>query len=91
MLRQDARAHEPTDTCLPDHCYWHDVDEPGAGYITCGECGHLYRTARELRRAYRRQVLGGRSWGVPLSWRLWKALTARARSIYFCQMCIHDF
>lgn len=82
--------HEPTDACLPDHCHWHNVDEPGDGYILCPECGHLYRTARELRRAYRRQVLRP-GFSVPLLWRLWRALTIRASRITFCQECIHDF
>jgi hypothetical protein len=90
MLRLTIE-HEPTDACQADHCWWHNVDEPGTGYITCPECGHLYRTARELRRAYRRQLRNGRRWGIP-RWRiLLRALTIRAKKISFCQECIHDF
>lgn len=80
------------------HCHWHNVDEPGPGYIGCGECGHLYRTAGQLRRAYRRVIWqmwrydaqpGAR---LPWLWRtLWRAATVRARRISFCQECIHDF
>jgi hypothetical protein len=83
--------HPPTDACLPDHCHWHDEDEPGGGYVLCGECGHLYRTARDLRRAYRREVLSGSGFGIPLWRRFWAALTVRADQITFCQECIHDF
>lgn len=83
--------HEPTDACLGIHCHWHGVDEPGTGYIGCPECGHLYRTAGELRRAYRRQVLSMPRYDVP-RWRIrWAALTVRASRIGFCQECIHDF
>lgn len=84
-------AHEPTAACDAVHCYSHHVDEPGPGYIVCGECGHLYRTARELRRAYRRASLAIPDYDVP-RWRiLWRAWTIRASSIFFCQECIHDF
>lgn len=83
--------HEPSDACFEDHCHWHNVDEPGPGYITCLECGHLYRTARELRRAYRRQSFTIPRYDVPW-WRItWRAWTIRARDISFCQECIHDF
>lgn len=82
--------HEPSDACV-GHCYWHDVDEPGPGYIRCYECGHLYRTARELRRAYRRQSFTVPRCEVPW-WRIgWRALFIRADKIVFCQECIHDF
>lgn len=83
--------HQPFVSCAPVHCHWHNLDEPGAGYITCLECGHLYRTAGELRRAYRRQMFRIPRFGVP-RWRIaWAALTARAARISFCQECIHDF
>lgn len=48
--------HEPTDACIGVHCHSHGIDEAGDGYIGCYECGHLYRTAGELRRAYRRKA-----------------------------------
>jgi hypothetical protein len=81
--------HAPTDACLPVHCHWHNVDEPGTGYILCGECGHLYRTPRELRQAYRKAVLHmqGMAW-----WRrIFQAATVRAGRRSFCQFCVHDF
>lgn len=84
-------VHEATDACIADHCHWHDVDEPGSGYILCGECGHLYRTARELRRAYRRAVMTRRRFGVSWWFCLLHAVTVRAGRVSFCQHCIHDF
>lgn len=48
-------THEPTPDCSDVHCYSCDEDEDGPAYIICAQCGHLYRTAGELRRAYRRQ------------------------------------
>lgn len=84
--------HEPTDACASVHCHSHHVDEnPGRYYIGCYECGHVYRTARELRRAYRRQSFTIPRYDIPW-WRItWRALTIRARDIHFCQECIHDF
>lgn len=92
--------HEPSDACIDVHCHSCHEDEPGSGYIVCGECGHLYRTAGDLRRAYRREYwrlyrapptdLFGME-RVPM-WRVvWQILTIRAKKIYFCQHCIHDF
>lgn len=83
--------HQPTAQCEDVHCYSHHVDEPtDKVYIACGECYHVYRTAGELRRAYRRA-----SWQIsktePLLKRLRRILTIRVRDIYFCQHCIHDF
>lgn len=48
--------HGPGLVCDPDHCYSCGVDEPmgGSDYRICPECFHVYRTARALRRAYRR-------------------------------------
>lgn len=102
------QPHDPTDECADIHCYSHHVDEPGdSAYIVCGECFHAYRTARELRRAYRRGYwqatsrpptgLGGGlfgrndEWGPSLWVRVWRVLTIRAKNISFCQECIHDF
>jgi hypothetical protein len=86
--------HDEDDDCQ-GHCWWHEVDEVGDGYIRCFECGHLYLTARDLRREYRKgywEVL--RSGSVPRPFtpvRLWHVLTIRAKKIHFCQLCIHDF
>lgn len=84
--------HTPTGACLPVHCHVHHVDEPDAGaYRVCGECGHVYATARDLRRAYRRAVLRHIPGGVR-RWRLWwRAATVRASRVSFCQHCAHDF
>lgn len=83
--------HEPDEACHRMHCYSCGVDEPDGGYITCGECFHVYRTAGELRRAYRRRALSLPVYDVP-RWRIWRhALTIRAKKIYFCQHCTHDF
>jgi len=99
-------THEPTAACHAWHCHSCGVDEPGQGYIVCMECGHLYRTARDLRRAYRRG-----EWGLLRSsrsqppipwvfsnefypsklWVLWHMITVRAKNINFCQECSHDF
>lgn len=85
--------HMPGPGC-DGHCYSCHVDEPigrRSPYIICLECGHVYRTARALRRAYRRQSLTIPRYDVPW-WRItWRAWTIRARDINFCQECIHDF
>lgn len=82
--------HDPINACRDVHCHSCNVDEPGYGFIRCAECGHLYRTAGELRRAYRTR-LAGPALGVPRWRRLWRALSIRASDISFCQECIHDF
>lgn len=89
-----TQQHAPTPSCDLVHCYSHNVDEwPEFGtwpYVTCGECGHVYLKARDLRKAYRREVMNlpsGFSWW----WAVWRALTIRTSKIYFCQECIHDF
>lgn len=90
-------THEPTFECNDVHCYSCNEDEDGYAYIICRECGHRYRSAGELRRVYRRQFLrtSRQSWfdmKPPPRWRVWWiAVTIRARNIYFCQHCIHDF
>ncbi|HEU4422104.1 MAG TPA: hypothetical protein VFR67_06135 [Pilimelia sp.] len=99
--------HDPTDRCALIHCYAHDIDEPGHGYLTCPECGHLYRTPSELRRAYLRE-----SWRTlryewstdprvgPLTrWAVRRdalicavgGLFRPAGRISFCQYCLVDF
>lgn len=104
-LRHDR--HEPTDACWRDHCYIHDVDEPGDGaYLACGECFHVYPTKRDLRRAYRRGHPSLRDDWRRASWlrdddftpsrltmiRWWLRLRLlRASRIYFCPECSHDF
>lgn len=87
-----SQMHEVTEACYPIHCHEHQVDEPGPGFLGCGECGHLYRTRGELRRAYRREFWRvSRTFHDPLWRRAWRVLTVREKHIYFCQHCIHDF
>ena len=95
-------AIHDADTCtrLQEHCAWHGIDEPEqpGDYQTCGECGHIYRTAGELRRAHLRSVwqyvrrpgpLSGRPrdrWGY-----LVRAIRLPVRDQCFCPLCGHDF
>lgn len=87
------------------HCFSHHVDEPAddSTYMICGECGHVYQTAGELRREYRRARWAihkvDRRAGIqhpafrPLP--TWLVLveiwTIRAKKIFSCQHCTHDF
>jgi hypothetical protein len=83
--------HAPAEECLTVHCHVHHVDEDGTGaYRACAECGHVYRTARELRRTWRRKFWE-MSDDLPLWRRVRRALTVRASRIDFCQHCVHDF
>jgi hypothetical protein len=105
LVTLNLAQHEPSDACLGEHCYSCGVDEAsGHAYRVCFECGHVYPTARALRKAYRRvrwEILrnpgiGGRAW-FSNEWQtgtlrqVWTTLTVRASKIYFCQLCIHDF
>lgn len=98
--------HDPSDDCQNTHCHWHNVDESAAGaYIWCFECGHVYQTKRALRWAYRRKYVSlfpqWWGWGLPwffnrgfgTKWQLLRGLVGvpRAKNIYFCQECSHDF
>lgn len=102
MTTYDASPHEITDACASVHCHEHHVDEPEQGaYVWCLECGHVYRTAGELRRLYQRAALKlidrNHPWFRSNEWypsavsALWKVLTIRAKDIHFCQHCLHDF
>jgi hypothetical protein len=62
----------------------------------CLECGQVYPTARSLRKAYRQQFWSATGLStyhprMPLVRRLWRVVTIRAKRIYFCQECTHDF
>lgn len=93
--------HEPSEVCGAIHCYIHNVDEPGPGYLGCGECFHLYRTRRDLRRAYRAMIWQttkrsdlrlfiGDAWRWSW-WRfVWHMITLRVGKIYYCPECSHD-
>lgn len=96
-LAQMTIPHEVTDACARVHCHSHDVDELLAvettGYLACFECGHFYRTARELRRAHRavlRDLYRGLPWWHwPVA--AWHLVTLRAGQIPACAFCHHDF
>lgn len=100
LVRLDQ--HEPSAACHDVHCFAHNVDEPGPGYLGCQECFHLYRTPRDLRRAHRancRQAIHKEWWTTEPFWAVlrawiscrWHLLTVRAKDIYFCPECGHDF
>lgn len=86
----NTSPHPWSTACADVHCSIHDIDEVRRGYRWCIECGHVYWTARELRRLYRRSY-----WRVdaeaPLWLRLWTVVSVRASRIGFCQYCPHDF
>lgn len=95
-------SHEATDACAKVHCAFHMRDEPGEGYHICGECWHLFRSKKDLRRQWRKvhrelyESLGGRPWfsddwmtGRLRYW--WMNLNLRADKIYSCPFCAHDF
>ena len=52
--------HAASDTCAGIHCEIHQVDEPGPGYIGCGECLHLYPTRASL--VWRAWIKGWELW-----------------------------
>ena len=91
-----TRTQPVTDEDEQLPCYVHNVSEPTEGaFLVCFECGHAYRTAGALRRAYRREY-----WKVsrddrfdrtPFWRRLWRIFTVRTSQICFCQHCLHDF
>jgi hypothetical protein len=98
-------THEPQDACNGQHCWSHDVDEPIQDgekvYISCFECGHVYRTKGELRRRYlavEKQMMRDSFdrygfWNGVCDLMFWlvDVLTKRASRINFCQHCTHDF
>jgi hypothetical protein len=100
--------HEPTDVCAGDHCFSCHEDEPimegEKAYRVCGECFHVYWTARDLRRAYRRAdrqmsgpwtLRGMPGWDDNIVKRVWRNVRIQfllpASKIYFCQECLHDW
>jgi hypothetical protein len=98
--------HYPSDDCWGDHCYHHNVDEPAnwPSYLVCGECGHRYRTKRELRAAaraslrkdwrfpsYRPRLLVVRPYEQSIGGWAWRYLTVRAGKICSCPFCTADF
>lgn len=95
-LLATAAPHAATDDCCRWHCYVHGVEEyDPKPYLICGECYHVFPTARALRRVYlhgwvevdRRFV---RSRWRRAFYRLRHSLT-RTKSIGFCPCCSHSF
>jgi hypothetical protein len=95
--------HEANDDCWRWHCWTHNVDEMRIGkpYLVCGECGHVFQTARALRKA-RRATMRSIYLGELRHARTWRSLwlglrgtlslyTRRADKIYHCPLCAHDF
>jgi hypothetical protein len=95
--------HEVEESCLMDHCTYHQEDEPLPGYLACGECGHLFKTKRVLRKRFReihREMQYSEGRKIPwisnefVTGRLrfwWINLTVRAGKIWACPFCAHDF
>jgi hypothetical protein len=86
--------HEPTDHCRSWHCHIHDLDECGGFlrrvFMVCDECGHLYKSAFELRRRYAAICLRPSERGTRV-WR-WlsmahRFLTTSVQRITFCPVC----
>lgn len=73
-------------------CWIHYRNEPVTRrtYIVCFECGHSW-TRRKLRQEWRRGYLSVRLEGESRlsSWR--SVLLKRAKDIFFCPGCLHDF
>lgn len=85
-----STPHDPTEECFTQHCHIHHIDEDDKGaHRVCGECFHVYRTARELRREERRawwQIAAGERW-----WRRFRRVVAvRASRTFTCPHCSHD-
>jgi uncharacterized C2H2 Zn-finger protein len=87
--------------CGSIHCFIHNVDEPGPGYLGCPECGHLFKTKRALRVAYRHAwrratrdhllLFAADTWRLSW-WRyVWHMITLRVGKIYSCPVCTSDF
>jgi hypothetical protein len=90
----DFTPHEPNSWCGHLHCFIHNIDELSyPSYMTCGECHHVYLTARALRRAERRFWWGGRRFVRRSRWLglVFRVATVRASRIYDCAHCGHDF
>jgi hypothetical protein len=78
--------HEPSEACGDMHCYMHHVDEPSTGaFRVCGECGHVYRTAEDLRMAWA-DAQDAPGFGLSPD-----AAAPPAEQIYACPLCAHDW
>lgn len=76
---------------------WHHGREPvpDGAYLVCGECGHCYVTADDLRREYR--LMDERCMASPWYdatselWAVDPLVVPTADEIYACPLCAHDF
>lgn len=88
--------HEVSADCELVHCFTHQIDEiepPDGGYIVCGECFHVFNTARDLIEEFIRMTQDLKDQSV-----LDFTGTARydipvppVEMIFFCPFCAHDF
>lgn len=71
------------------HIHFRAEEDDGA-YQVCIECGHVFPTARDLRRDFRKMV-----WQyakvTPLWSMLWLLISVRASKLASCPHCTHDF
>ena len=78
-MLDSENVHVPTSECVDLHCFWHDVDEmpQPRGHRRCFECKHLFRTAGELRRTFRRKIIceDRRLWQLPWIGDWWSKLS----------------
>jgi hypothetical protein len=99
---RSALGIEPDVVHFQGHRFtWEEV-WPKKYYRICGECFEVW-TKHTLRKAYRREVWRILKNPLPAPFEtprptlwsdiraLWKAYTIRAKNIFFCQECIHDF
>lgn len=101
LFHRLTHQHEVHDLCKEVHCHYHGRDEPGSGWQICLECGHLFATADDLVREFRKMIWDGikfdgirwRSDGMNVStWHQLKVMwKVKASSILFCPFCAHDF
>jgi len=83
-IEEALTPHEPSPECADVHCWWHNVDEPDGGYRACLECRHVYRTAEDLREAWREEVTAAALPGTVV-------VVPVADEIFACPLCCHDW
>jgi hypothetical protein len=90
----------------PDICYVHFQNETAGldrWYLRCGECGHVFREPKDLRKAARHTIWSTcstdprRPWfkssPFAVSWcrAWWECVKVRSSKVFFCPECSHDF
>lgn len=73
--------HDPM-ACMGslNHCYWHNVDEPGEPFKVCFECRHGFMTPAELLAGHNEHLA---EFGQPPE--------TDPQQVFCCPMCTHDF